>query len=276
MKAFKKILTVVLLAALALSLTSCLSLDEAKAHHLKYADITRETISFNGKTYKKLPETSYNVAPSFLYSDGEYNLTAPDVPVLVSEMYGSDAYYNGQYDLILVWNGSEDKVESALRLNVLRSDSMEIVSEYFTSEENYEKYAAEFEDPDFTSYSAEKYVYDQDTYELMSHTIEVLPDNVAKMLTDEMKNEENAVSDARTAQSVFDNSPRTVFDSSTADGLLNDPARGIMVFEYGSDHYAAFIEDGEATDTLTRLSEETVKAIEPYLDDSGYDFEYYY
>ena len=49
MKKIKIIIALALVAATAFSLTSCLSLDEAKAHHMKFTDDTFETISFAGK-----------------------------------------------------------------------------------------------------------------------------------------------------------------------------------------------------------------------------------
>lgn len=103
MKVLKKITALVLFAALAASLTSCLALEKAKAHHMIYKDDNFDTIIFNEKTYKEMSNTKYALS-AFYYNDDIYRVTDSDVPVLLSEDYGAVAQYDKKLDVIKCGN----------------------------------------------------------------------------------------------------------------------------------------------------------------------------
>ena len=150
MKAIKRIAALVLLAALALSLTSCLSLDEAKAHHMKFTDDSFETVSFGGKTYKRLPSDKNGYMFNLAFFETEnYWLTAEDVPVLLSDRYGSAARYEKDHDLIYcpAFYFDSDGGEYYMYYS---SDS----SQYFyATEEHYDEYSKMLSEPDLTAFA---------------------------------------------------------------------------------------------------------------------------
>ena len=275
MRSFKKIAAVILVAALALSLTSCLSLDEAKAHHLKYTDDTHETISFNGKTYKKLPDTLNSVCPAFIYGDGKYNLTDSDVPVLVSDVYGSDAFYNEEFDLISAWTSSEDTVEQTYRLRVFGSDSLMTVSEFFTTEEHYKEYAAEMEHPEYTTFATTLSEFDKETEVYGPERVLVLSDEAAALLEKLMKDEDLAAKDGEAERILNGSQYCNDIWPSTKDGLIVDQSRAVTVsYDYENGYFISFVDDGGETETVVLLSDEAEALLKPYLGD--YDNGYYY
>ena len=115
MKTLKRIIAVLLIAATAFCMTSCLALDRMKERQMFFVEGEGDKISFNGKTYVKLPlayySTKYSRIPAYNYTTenlllsgyngtGNYRVTEPDVPVLLSREYGSYADYDPELEII--------------------------------------------------------------------------------------------------------------------------------------------------------------------------------
>ncbi len=108
MKKTIKITSLVLcLALLGVFLSGCSFIDELRQSHAILSD-DKSTITFQGKTYKKLPKTdkelycTYNFFGSY-YSE-EVNITDADVPVLLKEFYAHSGSYDISKDVFCIFN----------------------------------------------------------------------------------------------------------------------------------------------------------------------------
>ncbi len=102
----KRVLSLVLVALMCLSLCSCKELDEMRAHHA----IMQEdgTVLWNQAVYKLLPEFDYEVVDAYgLYPESDIRwiaVTEPEIPVLLSEYFGSRMYVYNQQTLLFGWS----------------------------------------------------------------------------------------------------------------------------------------------------------------------------
>lgn len=100
MKKLSRILCVILVLALALSLSGCRELDKMKEAH---AVLTEEgNILWNGTEYKKLP--SGDGLEARYEGTMLVKVTEPDVPVLLSDSFGS--HYLVTHDGMFIWDHS--------------------------------------------------------------------------------------------------------------------------------------------------------------------------
>ena len=155
MKNFKRIIAVLLIALTAVNLTSCLALDRAKAHHMKYGD-DNETIVFRGTEYKKLPSTRAAFRSNYLSSEERYNLTASDVPVLLSGTFGIEADYDAEFDVITTYEIASVQ-DSVFRFDLNGADA------FFTTAEHYDEYAKTLRSPRFTTLAVAEPVIDSES-----------------------------------------------------------------------------------------------------------------
>ena len=92
------------LCVTALSLSGCTRLDELRSHHITYkgdSDENLQTLFLNGSEYKKLTALQSGDNPILDCADDYlYNITAEDVPDLLSEMYGYYASVSEGEELI--------------------------------------------------------------------------------------------------------------------------------------------------------------------------------
>ena len=256
MKTFKKILSVVLLAALALSLSSCLPLDDAKERHMKYTDETHEEISFNGKIYKKLPYSKYGTKLDYYRTEIYYNLTENDVPVLLSDMYGLFADYSPDLDLIIA--------ESSL---TTPSGYMENVNAYFTTEENYEKYSEERKDPDLSSVAVVKSEFDpEDYYSYKGSEFIIIPEKIVSMLTSDIESGDVLKGD-KASGIIEKHKEYQTFFMCTSDGLAVSP---YMLFLIGSGDAYYIYDPGRRGTEVTEITSETFEALKPYFGNADY------
>ena len=81
------------IAALCVSLCSCQYLDDAKAKSVYYTDDSRESFTFRGSIYQKIPTVSRErfIFDSTVYG---YHVAAQDVPVLMTSGYGDLMVFN--------------------------------------------------------------------------------------------------------------------------------------------------------------------------------------
>lgn len=87
MKRMKKLIAALLLCVLVLSCAGCANLDEMKASHAIWKDEDQTALELNGETYKRLPANNY--FEIWEYADEYVFVTAEDVPVLLSEQFGT-------------------------------------------------------------------------------------------------------------------------------------------------------------------------------------------
>ena len=122
MKVFKRIIAAALFAVMVFSLTSCLALDDAKAHQMKWVKGDDKKIEFGDKTYVALLATKLSTNYFFKYDSTwreTYRLTEPDVPVLLKDRYGLIAGYDKELDIIRcaeILYCTEDKYDEYYKL----------------------------------------------------------------------------------------------------------------------------------------------------------------
>lgn len=87
MKKIKRIIAALLLCILALNCAGCANLDEMKASHAIWKDEAQTTLELNGETYKRLSVNNH--FEIWEYDDEAVFVTAEDVPVLLSEQFGT-------------------------------------------------------------------------------------------------------------------------------------------------------------------------------------------
>ena len=153
MKVFKRIIAAALFAVMVFSLTSCLALDDAKAHQMKWVKDEDKKIEFGDKTYVALLATKLSTK-YFFDSDASwretYRLTDPDVPVLLKDRYGLIAGYDKELDIIRC---------------------AEIL---YCTEDKYDEYYKLFTTADLSYLSAYVSKYDEKTHD-MKFDFETLP-----------------------------------------------------------------------------------------------------
>lgn len=76
-----------LLCVIALSCAGCVELDALRACHGIWKDEAQTTLELNGETYKKLPTNNY--FEIWEYANENVFVTTEDVPVLLSEQFGT-------------------------------------------------------------------------------------------------------------------------------------------------------------------------------------------
>ncbi|MBR7082745.1 MAG: hypothetical protein IKI51_01885 [Clostridia bacterium] len=134
MKAIKRILAAALLVCLALSLTSCLALDDMKARRMEWDG---NDIVFQGKTYRALPLSDYTTC-RLKFSFNNYRVCDEEVPLLLIDRFGSYVDYDDDLDIIC------------------RAGMM------YCTEEKYEEYRALFSAPVLDSFAFPNYSYDEE------------------------------------------------------------------------------------------------------------------
>ncbi|MBQ7670140.1 MAG: hypothetical protein IJS45_05405 [Clostridia bacterium] len=153
MKVFKRMIAAALFAVMIFSLTSCLALDDAKAHQMKWVEGEDKKIEFGDKTYVALLATKLSTK-YFFKSDATwretYRLTEPDVPVLLKDRYGLIAGYDKELDLIRC---------------------AEIL---YCTEDKYDEYYKLFTTADLSYLSAFVNIWDEKTHD-MAYNFETLP-----------------------------------------------------------------------------------------------------
>lgn len=256
MKKIKIIIALALVAATAFSLTSCLSLNEAKARHMKYTDETHEEISFNGKIYKKLPYSKYGTKLDYYHTGVNYNLTENDVPVLLSDTYGMFAEYSADLDLIM----TEGNVTTPYGY-------MENVSAYFTTEENYEKYSEERKDPDLSSIAVVKSEFDpEDYYSNIDSEFIIIPEKIVSMLTSDIENGDVLKGD-KASGIIKKHKTYQTFFMCTPDGLAVSP---YLMYLIGSEDAYYIYDPGRRGTEVTEITSGTFEALKPYFGNADY------
>ena len=160
MSRIKRVLTCLLLTVLMLSLSSCKPLDEMKRHHAVWNNEDHTEILWNGAEYRKLPDLD----SEFLYAD-IVRITDPDVPALLSKIYGRYGQTDPDGKLIMLDYTIYDGLYGA---RYARSDM-------------YEKYEAEIRDPKLDHFCAAADLYPEGSDE-SKMTAAILSDDLSGRL----------------------------------------------------------------------------------------------
>lgn len=101
-KSIRSLLLILSLLLLCMALTACNPVPEMRAHHGTWNE--DGSISFNGKTYLQLPFCD-ELDPLTDYGDNIW-ITAPDVPVLLSQSFGHSFYLSNDECFLIKHSGS--------------------------------------------------------------------------------------------------------------------------------------------------------------------------
>lgn len=141
MKKFIKIIALCLsILALTAFFAGCDMLDEMKANHAILSD-DRETISFRGETYKKLPEgASLYYTSHYSGAFDDVAVTDEGIPVLLSDSYCHTSQYDKARDIFIVsiWDESEYFNNGFFYSDVYSVDYSD--GTFFCNEKDYNKY----------------------------------------------------------------------------------------------------------------------------------------
>ncbi len=137
MKRLIKILTVAsMIGILCVLFAGCDELDQMQSRHALLSE-NRETISFKDKTFYKLPD-----GVPYFFNDTYSNritVTEADVPVLLSEEFGYEGYYDALNDILAVTNfNSFNNISTYSSIYYYPE---EIQCTYYTQQDNLEKYS---------------------------------------------------------------------------------------------------------------------------------------
>ena len=109
MKRFFKLTALVLaVIMITVTLSSCRYLDELKENRAVYTDDTYNEISYHGDLYRVLDIDIDNSKTILLLKDFDHisSVTTPDVPILLSDMYGDSAYIYNDNTILSVYTSS--------------------------------------------------------------------------------------------------------------------------------------------------------------------------
>lgn len=142
MKKTVKIIALCLsLMLLTVLFTGCDFIDELRANHAILSD-DKETISFDGKTYRKLPETADLYSSNF-YSEkfDDITLTDDDVPVLLAEGKSYTFDYDSTRDFFVIYpTTDEHSVTGSIFVEYMATYDYENGT-YYCNEKDYDKYS---------------------------------------------------------------------------------------------------------------------------------------
>ena len=139
MKKTTKIIALCLcLALFGVLFAGCDMLDELKANQAFLSD-DKSTITYNGNTYKKLPNDAFLYLNFGYYHGNEINITDNDVPVLLSNSYKYYSQYEQTKDIFIIYPGYES-LYIPFSSNYAYGEC-----EYYCNEKDYDKYISAIE-----------------------------------------------------------------------------------------------------------------------------------
>ncbi len=167
-KAIKILSVIAIIGLLGMFFCACDALDYRKSKHGLISD-DRQTVSFKGETFKRLPDD----VPYYFNSvySNRVNITDEDVPVLLSESYSYESYYDSLNGILAVAENVDNMtikgsyIVDSTRYYLGSTDGFI----FFCSEENYDEYS-QFKANDADRIGIEDYTEDYNTCVLSSET----------------------------------------------------------------------------------------------------------
>ncbi len=258
MKTVKRILSIMLVIAFALSLSSCLALDRAKEHRMIYTDEKKEEIVYKDKHYLVFKAPNDRAFSVSVAGDENYNVTTDDVPVLLADSQGDSATYDEESDIIYV---TDQYRPGKYIFDYYDWDNN--VNKYYLPEDRYDEYVEKIGDAEFTNLG--KTEYDEKSGEDFKYDFIVLADGVSSEVLDALKNK---LVNGETSENVRKNGYECGwFYLTTSDGLVISDDR-IEIFDYRDSYYAVL--NGN---TVAEIDDGTADKLDLY--DSDIDYRYY-
>ena len=139
-KAVKIIAIVMCIAVIGSTLCSCTMLDEAKEHSAVFTDESHNSFTFRGNTYVKLNDISDDSSLSFIinYSSLDYHIIDPDVPVLLSGMFGDTMMFDNGINEPLLISVMNDSVYEDKHSDYALAESSNSDMDYYVREDKYD------------------------------------------------------------------------------------------------------------------------------------------
>lgn len=193
MKRTVKIIALCLaLSAFVALFTGCDMIDEMRANHARLSD-DRETIRYNGTTYKKLPNGAEIYCRSS-YGDtyGNIAVTDSDVPVLLSNAMCHSSDYDKAHDIFSVYVMTAVDKTGIIHSYISSYDD----PAYYCNEKDYDKYveAIEKNTLDFIGIEYEVNYKVDEEYESY-YTLDVLSEETSKEILGHIQNPEKMTED---------------------------------------------------------------------------------
>ena len=170
-KAIKILSVVAVVALISAFFCGCDALDYRKSIHGLISD-NNQTVSYLGKTFVRLPDG----IPYYFNStaSNRLNITREDVPVLLSESYGVDGFYDNLNGILAVNNDIEYTAYNTSSNSFFKSTPYYYYGSeedyfFFCMEENYEEYS-QFKTEDADRIGFDDYSEDYNTNVLSSET----------------------------------------------------------------------------------------------------------
>lgn len=191
----KRIIKIIALCLSIVALTAlfagCDYLDEMKANHAILSK-DKMTITFNGETYKRLPDNA-NLYSSYdrYYGADSVVVTDEDVPVLLSDTYCYSSDYNSISDIFCIYDVSVfEEGKDLINYSAYYTDYSS--GTYFCNEKDYDKYVDIIENGVLDRIGFEYEVEDMqdDLYYYYYYTLGVANEEASKEILDYIKNPE--------------------------------------------------------------------------------------
>lgn len=194
-KTIKIIALCLSIVALTALFAGCDYLDDMKANHAIISE-DKETISFNGETYKRLPENAKLYCNNNLYYYGAESVvvTDEDIPVLLSDMYCYSSDYNAINDIFCIYDVSvieEVKEDIIYYSSTCYTDFSSTT--YYCNEKDYDKYISVIENGVLDRVGFEYEIETEDYY--YYYTLEVASKEVSDEILGHITNPEKMTSE---------------------------------------------------------------------------------
>ncbi len=246
-KAIKIIALCLCLTLFGVLFTGCNMLDEMKANHAILSK-DRETISFRGETYKRLP-VNHNLYSYDYYTGPFSNITVTDhdVPVLVADMFSHTNQYDATKDLFLLYSSYSEFY-----------DTEYAAFTYYCNEKEYEKYVNVIENGvlDRIGFEYETQTKDYNYY----YTLEAASQEVSEEILGYIKTPEKMSKDVydELAENYSYKSLMSNIYKCDSEGLLCEPLDGYDILR---DSEGNVYLTNDFTETSVKLSDKTADAL---------------
>lgn len=270
-KTIKIIALCLSIVALTALFAGCDYLDDMKANHAIISE-DKETISFNGETYKRLPDgATFYCTYNYGFFDSEVVVTDGDVPVLLSDTFCYYSEYDNVKDIFLVYidaGTTEDSFYSTYYVG----DGV-----YYCNEKDYDKYIKAIEEGVLDRIGFEYEIGTEDYY--YYYTLEVASKEVSDEILGYITNPEKMTSE------VFDDKVSKDYNMEyLQDYPYKCDSEGLLAEQF--DNYdIARDSEGNAylinylTEKAVKLSDDTAKELKDeyfYGDYQDYDYDDFY
>ncbi len=251
----------------------CDALDEMKANHAILSD-DRETLSFNGEIYKKLPEGA-NLYYSSYYGNAfnRITVTNEDVPVLLSNTYCHSSQYDATRDIfrVYIFEEPEHYSKDFFYSYVYTTDEADKV--FYCNEKDYDRYVNVIESGVMDHIGFE---YETETeYFYYYYKLDIASQEASNEILGYIKNPEKLTS--KVHEEIAENYDSECLQCNLykcdSEGLLAEPLDGYDILRYpeGDAYLVNYL-----TETAVKLSDKTAEALEDKYFYGDYQFTDYY